>query len=343
VNVAAGIAFDGGIFADRRPGGVQIAFRQALASYGEVYPRSARLLVPPGADVPDLPGIDVIETACVRGPISREFRLPGLLRRLRSRVYHSPVAAICGTSALPTVATIHDLPWATADLPRESGHGLRHRRAFARAMRRAAAVIVPSQATADDARRQSPRHAAKLRVIHHGIALPSDFDSAPHLGPFVTLGDDRPRKNLDHIARAHARATARDPSIPPLMEIGPRRDPSSELVVDEGRKRNELRRARALLQVSLHEGFGLPVVEAMGYGTPVIVSTRGSLPEIGGDAAIAIDPHDVEALVRALTRLWQDDEEWRRRARLGRERAAFFTPERTAHAWRALHRELGGS
>ncbi|MGE0143082.1 MAG: glycosyltransferase family 4 protein [Planctomycetota bacterium] len=342
MSVAAAVAFDGGIFDDSRPGGVQIAFLEALSGYGEAFPGSARLLVPPGARLPDLPGIDVIETTCVQGPIAREFRLPGLLRRLRSRIYHSPVAAICGATPLPIVATIHDLPWANADLPRENGHGLRHRRAFTRAMRRAAAVIVPSNATADDARTLLPRHAAKLHVIHHGIALPKVFDPAPHLGPFLTLGDDRPRKNLEHIVRGHALATARDSSLPPLLQVGPRRESSAARVVDESGKRHELSRARALLQVSLHEGFGLPVVEAMGHGTPVIVSKRGSLPEIGGDAAIAIDARDLEALADALTRLWRDEEEWRRRSRLGRQRAAHFTPERTARAWHAVHRELGG-
>lgn len=337
------IAFDGGIFAETRPGGVLIAFRESLRAFGAAYPDSSRLLIPPGAQVPALPGIDVLETGCVAGPLARQFRLPGLLARLNARLYHSPVAAICGRTSARIIATIHDIPWAHADLPREGGHGIRHRLAFSRAMGRSTAVIVPSEATANDVRRIRPNGIARLRVIYHGVTVPESADLSPHQGPFVTMGDDRPRKNIDHVVRAHALARTRDPSLPALLQIGPRRDRGREQVLDDPAKHALLQRARALVQVSLHEGFGLPVLEAMGHGTPTIVSTRGSLPEIAGDPAIQVDPRDLEALAGALLHLWHDDAAWREHSQLGRERAKHFTPARTAEAWHALHRELESS
>ena len=88
--------------------------------------------------------------------------------------------------------------------------------------------------------------------------------------------------------------------------------------------------ARAFVFPSLYEGFGLPPLEAMSCGTPVIASTAGSLPEVVGDGGLLVDPADEEALARAMLRLWTDDalhDQLRERALA---QAARFTWERTA-------------
>ncbi|HEX5909059.1 MAG TPA: glycosyltransferase, partial [Thermoleophilaceae bacterium] len=81
---------------------------------------------------------------------------------------------------------------------------------------------------------------------------------------------------------------------------------------------------------SLHEGLGLPVLEAMAAGTPVVSSNRGALPETCGDAALVVDPDDHEAFAAALVRAALDAGEHQRLAAAGRERAAGFTWRRTA-------------
>jgi glycosyltransferase involved in cell wall biosynthesis len=86
--------------------------------------------------------------------------------------------------------------------------------------------------------------------------------------------------------------------------------------------------ARALLFPSLAEGFGLPVVEAMALGTPVLTSDRGALAEIAGGAALTVDPTRVDAMAAALARLVSDDALVRALVDRGRVRAATFSTDR---------------
>lgn len=85
-----------------------------------------------------------------------------------------------------------------------------------------------------------------------------------------------------------------------------------------------VRGARAVLFPSLYEGFGLPILEAMLMGTPVLTSTEGSMPEIAGDAALLVDPYDVDAIAAAITRLDSDDTFVTELAQLGPRQAARF-------------------
>lgn len=104
---------------------------------------------------------------------------------------------------------------------------------------------------------------------------------------------------------------------------------------------NLIRGARAVLFPSLYEGFGLPALEAMLIGTPVITSNTASMPEVVGDAALTIDPYDISALVAAIQAVERDEVLRARLAHAGPRRAALFSPERYAARLAALYAGLG--
>ena len=182
--------------------------------------------------------------------------------------------------------------------------------------------------------------------------LESVFDLAWR-GYFLFFGAIEPKKNLPRIVEAYLGSGVKAP----LVIIGGRawlKDQQQDLLYDDLVQASVLkdgvlkradrvrqydympfrllvsliRGARATLFPSLYEGFGLPVLESMLLGTPVLTSTAGSLPEIAGDAAVLVDPYDIDA-IRAGIRTLDADEPLRAElANRGRLQAAKFSPER---------------
>jgi glycosyltransferase involved in cell wall biosynthesis len=103
-----------------------------------------------------------------------------------------------------------------------------------------------------------------------------------------------------------------------------------------------IRGARALLFPSLYEGFGLPVLEAMSLGTPVMTSKTASLAEVAGDAALFVDPLDIQAITATIRTLDADGDLHAELAKRGVERAAFFSPEAYKRRIGALYRSIIG-
>ncbi len=101
-----------------------------------------------------------------------------------------------------------------------------------------------------------------------------------------------------------------------------------------------IRGARAVLFPSLYEGFGLPVLEAMLLGTPVVTSNTSSLPEVAGEAAMLADPYRSDSIRDAIRTVDADDALCTELARRGKERAAFFSPERHAERLKAVYEQV---
>lgn len=266
----------------------------------------------------------------------------------------------------PSVVTIHDLGY----LAFPEAHTARRRlelhlttRWSVRAARR---VIAISAATREALVRRYGADPARVAVVHHGLAAgfrpvadPAELAAArlrhglaePYL---LYVGTVQPRKNLARLIEAFARATAGGDGPRPLLAIAGRRGWLTDTIERRAMELGVAGRVRflgylpeidlapllsgalAFLFPSLYEGFGMPVLEAMACGAPVLTSTTSALPEVAGDAALLVDPADTAAIAAGITRL-VDDGALRAELRArGLERAARFTWERCAHATLAV-------
>jgi len=197
------------------------------------------------------------------------------------------------------------------------------------------------------------------RVVNCYQAVGGDAEPEGHDGPlpagltagryFLFCGLTEARKNIVRLIAAHALSG----SVYPLVITGPpTADRRIARAIDAAVAAGRVRRldylpgaqlaalqaqACALLFPSLGEGFGLPVVEAMRAGTPVLTSYRGALAEIAGDAAWLVDPEDVAAIAAGIARLAGDGDLRRRLSDRGRRRAGRFTAARFAARLRAVY------
>ena len=167
----------------------------------------------------------------------------------------------------------------------------------------------------------------------------------------LALGTLQPRKNLTRLIAAVRTASSSRPIH--LRVVGPDGyqaetihqllDGTAEVeiagYVTDDALVDEYGRADMLVYPSLYEGFGLPVVEAMACGLPVITSTGGSLPEIAGDAALIVDPLDERAIAEAILRLSGDDGLRCELSRKGRTRAQRFSWAESAERHIQVYRE----
>ncbi|MBI4506028.1 MAG: glycosyltransferase family 4 protein [Chloroflexi bacterium] len=295
--------------------------------------------------------------------------VPLWARRLAADVLHYPY--LCGplVAAPPTVVTVHDLIPLALPAYAPPGPAALYARVAARAATRAAVLLADSAHTAHDLARRlgdagararvvplapDPRcrpvaDAAALAAVRARYGLPERF--------LLYLGGLDQRKNLSIVLAALARLRANDP--PPMVVVG-RFAPRPPLFPDyaaEARARGVadlvrfvgavteedkpalLSAARALVFPSRYEGFGLPPLEAMACGTPVVCSTASSLPEVVGEGALLAAPDDLPAWVEALQRIWADEELVADLRRRGRLRAAQFGWPATARAVRAAYEE----
>lgn len=328
------VVFDGSCLGDGPTTGVARAFLTGLAAYAAADEATVTLLLPDTAEAPPIRGLHVVPAP--RGALARQQQLPRLLRQLHATLLHSPVAAVPLAAPCPTIATVHDLPWRQAAPGERTGPW--RRMATHAALRSAARIIAPSQFTANAVRQLFAGAAARLRCIPHATALgpgpqPGDADLRDNF--WLAFGDARPRKNRARALAAHALARQLDPGVGELRLLGP-----DAGYVDETTKLELLRRCRGVLQVPRFEGFGLPVLEAMAQGAPLVAADLPPLRELATGAAWFVDPDDTTAIAMAICRMHQDRDLRTQSARAGHQLARAYSPERLAAAWLALHREL---
>lgn len=320
--------------------------------------------LPPGAAAPSAsPGIAYRPLPSTPF-IGRHVQWPARVRRLRPDAYFGPAGALPLRSVgCPTVITVHDLAIYRNAGWFPGGQPLSTRFVIPRSLARADVLVAVSNSTADDIEDLFGIKASSIDVVPHGVSsqfrpmsredlaiararlqLPERF--------ILFVGTIEPRKNLATLLDAWAMLSNR----PDLVIVGawgwnyePIKDRlgrlGSAIHHIEGLDPAELpavyNLARVLAHPAWYEGFGLPPLEAMACGTPVVVSDRSSLPEVVGDAGLIVAADDPEAWRRALEKVVGDTDFAADLKRRGILRAARFSWPRTAGlTWRSVDRAI---
>jgi glycosyltransferase involved in cell wall biosynthesis len=292
------------------------------------------------------------ESARARVP----FVVPALQLIDRLDVFHSQYVAP-PLSLVPDVVTIHDVLFETHPELFEGAFSRRSVHLIRRSARRARVVLTVSEFSRralldlyqlpEDKVRVTPNAVDPERFRPLGGAVDGVRERYRLDAPFLlSVGRLEPRKNLARLVRAFGRVRARlDPELR-LVLVGTH-DFRFRDVLEEVERQPEgtvrilgpvsdedlpalYHLSEALVYPSLAEGFGLPVLEALACGTPVLSSPRGALPEVGGDAVLWVDPEDEDDLAAGIESIVTDRELREALRRRGLEQARLFDWERTA-------------
>ena len=363
------------IFADqllyKQPGGIGTYLRRIIPELAERMDGGSLVLAHHGQEGEQLfPGLERVEE--IRLPPRRDvlgmawhsLGFPPLERYLgHLDLVHAP-SLVYPPSRAPLVATIHDLtvlkyPGA---FPRKWRYF--HARGLKLILKHARVILCDSHSTYEDLCSLTGDRDTRMRVVPLGVSPPGEVDEGEMerildkhgLRPdyILFVGTLEPRKNLSRLAGAYAVLSEEE------------REKSGELVLVgaagwmEEKELSRLREqpgvrwldflpqdeleavyrgAAVFVYPSLYEGFGLPVLEAMARGLPVVTSGTSSMREVGEGAALLVDPTDEREIRRAVQRLVEDEELREELASKGRERAAEYTWGRTAELTLQAYRD----
>ena len=297
----------------------------------------------------------------------RFFRSPGgLPGNVRRRLLAEPLGPRFATlfhglnQRLPdirlrrSVATFHDLFVMTGEYSTAEFRA-RFTRQARDAAARADAIIAVSAFTKSQVVSLLGVAPGKVRVIHHGtrrLAFPAGGDREPVI---LNVGAIQKRKNIGRLVEAFetigppwrlvlAGASGYGAAeILQQIEASTARERITRLgYVTPADLAHWYRRATIFAFPSLDEGFGMPLLEAMAAGLPIVTSNRSALPEVAGDAAILVDPEDTDAISGALLDLTRNRERREQLSQRGLARAQLFTWENAVRETRDVYREVLG-
>lgn len=318
--------------------------------------------------VPLKDSFDVVICPTTNELLLKQLWFPFILPRLRLDVMHYPSfpPPYFQPFGPRTVMTLHDAgPWRYAQALTLHGR-LYFRTLLARGTRNCTRVITVSEhAKSEIVHFLGGRYLSKIAVIpeaarpEFAITCSDSFKEEVRTrfelpdSYLFTVSTVEPRKNLVTLLDAYARLKKQTGSAcPPLVIVG-RKGWNSDDILGYMSELGESVRfpgfvtdqelialyqmATCLVFPSLYEGFGLPVVEAMMAGCPVITSTTSSLPEVAGDAALLVDPLDADELGNAMKRVLQDEGLRNEMSQKGRSWSARFSWEETARITRSVY------
>jgi len=303
-------------------------------------------------DAPDDLGLDAPNLTLVETEVSLaqsfksiwfgEFELPRRLRGARIDLYYSPsylLPVYAGAKA--EVICVHDLAWRFYPRSKSMRFRAYMNARLPAALKRADRIVCVSQATANDVQAEyGDDLAGRIRVVHNGVDLdtfcPSP-DGSEEGAPYIAVvGNQDPRKNIATLLEAFPSFRARLRACR-LVMVGPGRPPAPPpAAVDclgylqDHELVSLYRGALIVVQPSLYEGFGLPVLEAMACGAPVACADIPVFREIAGDCARFFNPRDAVAIADSMAELAQDGIAREALSARGVERAQRFGWDRSA-------------
>lgn len=271
--------------------------------------------------------------------------------------------------APPAVVFVHDLAFKVRPDEVPWQQRLYMGAVLGRSLVDAAAVLTPSEATRRDLLSHYPKPGLEGKIVTVPEGLPpaepaSALPEGVEPGFILAVGTIEPRKNYPRLLAAYRGLRGRHgalpfiidgrPGVPQLVIAGRpgwaygdtllriRQEPGVRYLghVDEPTLNALYESASVLAYPSLYEGFGLPLLEAMSRGVPAVVGAAGALPELGGDAALAVDAQDPVAIAEALERLLSDPDLRRRLGEEGKRRASGYTWEEAASRTHAVLRKV---
>lgn len=290
------------------------------------------------------------------------------IQRCGADVYHGTTGSLPMGYRRKSVVTVHDLAIYMHPEWFPSGQFFSRRFVVPASVHRASKIIAVSHSTKRDLQDIFAVPSEKIAVVHEGVEPPPPdaWERNPEFpNPYLLfLGTIEPRKNVEGLVHAYASLVERLPKIVGNTELvlAGSRGWKSERVfaaireankafgkervrvlgyVPEGEKHALVAKALAFIFPSRYEGFGLPVLEAMNVGVPVVTSALSSLPEIAGrGAALLVDPNNQSEMMRALKHLLEDESQRLELGRRGLERSTEFRWDKTAGETLEVYEEV---
>ena len=297
-----------------------------------------------------------------------EKRIPRILKKINPDIFLSPEGMIPLKTNIPCITVIHDINFyhRKNDLPRLKS--LYYRKYFEKYARKAIRLVTVSEYSKQDMVDSWGIDPGKIDVVYNGAAeefraVSTEKESVPFFNDkgkqyFLFVGNLSPRKNIPGLIRAYDTYRKVQKGEASLIIAGEKLFLNGE--VDRIYKRSEYRSeihfvgkksreelaelysgANALVYIPWFEGFGIPIVEAMKCGSPVIASDTTSMPEIAGDAAILINPSDINKVAKEMRNLERDTKLRETLITKGFKNADRFSWDKTASLlWQSVERSI---